>query len=177
VKQSVHLETPDHALLRQAPADRRGRNTPAVSRRNRDTVQAAFDAYYRGDMRRVAELADPDLVVTQTAEMPDAETFHGRRGFIEAIDTWRDAWDDLRVERIRTREIGDHVLTTVLQRARGKRSGVEVEGLTTSVFTLRAGRLVRWRMFADEENALEAVGYRAPARRGDWCAVSEARAS
>jgi ketosteroid isomerase-like protein len=177
VKQRVQLETQDHALHRQAPADRRGRKTPAVSRRNRDTVQAAFDAYDRGDMRRVAELADPGLVVTQTAEMPDAETFHGRRGFIEAIETWTDTWDDFRVERLRTREIGDHVLTTVRQRARGKRSGVEVEGLLTFVFTLKAGRLVRWRMFADEENALEAVGSRAPARRGDWCPVREARAS
>jgi ketosteroid isomerase-like protein len=140
-----------------------------VSRRNREAVQAAFDAYYRGDMRRVAELADPDLVVTQTAEMPDAETFHGRRGFIEAIDTWKEAWDDFRVERLSTRDIGDHVLTTVRQRARGKRSGVEVEGLFTFVFTLKAGRLVRWRMFADEENALEAVGLRPlqPARQSE----------
>ena len=130
----------------------------AASRQNREAVQAAFDAYYRGDMSRVAELADPDLVVTQTAEMPDAETFHGRRGFIEAIDSWEAAWDDFRVERLCTRDVGDHVLTTVRQRARGKRSGVEVEGLLTFVFTLKAGRLVRWRMFSDEEKALQAVG-------------------
>jgi ketosteroid isomerase-like protein len=129
-----------------------------VSRQNLETVQAAFEAYYRGDMGRVAELADPDLVVTQTAEMPDAETFRGRRGFIDAIEAWQEAWDDFRVERLCTRDIGDHVLTTVRQRARGKRSGVEVEGLFTFVFTLKAGRLVRWRMFADEDEALEAVG-------------------
>ncbi len=131
-----------------------------MSRQNLEAVQAAFDAYYRGDMRRVAELADPDLVVTQTAEMPDAETFHGRRGFIEAIDAWEEAWDDFRVERVCTRDVGDHVLTTVRQRARGRLSGVDVEGLFTFVFTLKAGRLVRWRMFADEAKALEAVGLR-----------------
>jgi ketosteroid isomerase-like protein len=141
-----------------AVADGRRRGPRAVSRRNRETVQAAFDAYYRGDMERVAELADPDLVVTQTAEMPDGETFRGRQGFAKAIDVWAEAWDDFRVERLCTRDIGDHVLTTVRQRARGKRSGVEVEGLFTFVFTLKAGRLVRWRMFADEEEALEAVG-------------------
>jgi hypothetical protein len=35
-----------------------------------------------------------------------------------------------------------------------------VEGLVTFVFTLKAGSLVRWRMFADEDEALEAVGLR-----------------
>jgi ketosteroid isomerase-like protein len=131
-----------------------------MSRQNLEAVQAAFDAYYRGDMERVAEFADPELVVTQTAEMPDAETFHGRLGLIQAIDAWEGAWDDFRVERLCAREIGDHVLTTVRQRARGRRSGVEVEGRFTFVFTLKAGKLVRWRMFADEEQAMEAVGLR-----------------
>ena len=134
-----------------------------MSRQNLEAVQAAFEAYYRGDMERVTELAHPNLVVTQTAEMPDAETFHGRRGFIDAIDAWAEAWDDVRVERLSTRDVGDHVLTTVRQRARGRRSGVEVEGRFTFVFTLKAGKLVRWRMFADESEALEAVGLRQPA--------------
>jgi ketosteroid isomerase-like protein len=129
-----------------------------MSRENLEAVQTALDAYYRGDMERVAELAHPDLVVTQTAEMPDAETFHGRRGFVKAFDAWEGAWEDFRSERLSMRDIGDHVLTTVRQRARGRRSGVEVEGLFTFVFTLKAGKLVRWRMFADEAKALEAVG-------------------
>jgi ketosteroid isomerase-like protein len=129
-----------------------------MSRLNLDAVQAAFDAYHRGDMERVAELADPDLVVTQSAELPDAETFQGRRGFIEAIDALGEGWDDFRVERLRTRDLGDHVLTTVRQRARGRRSGIEVEGLLTFLFTLKAGRIVRWQMFSEEARALEAVG-------------------
>jgi ketosteroid isomerase-like protein len=129
-----------------------------MSRLNLEAVQAAFDAYHRGDMQRVAELADPDLVVTQSAELPDAETFEGRRGFIEAIDALAEGWDDFRVERLRTRDLGDHVLTTVRQRARGRRSGIEVEGLLTFLFTLKAGRIVRWQMFSEEARALEAVG-------------------
>jgi ketosteroid isomerase-like protein len=128
-----------------------------MSRGNLELVQAAFDAYDRGDMDRAADFADPDVVVTQLAELPDAETFHGRRGFVEVIDAWEAAWDDIRVERLRTRELGDHVLTTVRQRARGRGSGIEVEGVFTFVFTVKVGKIVRWRMFADEAKALEAV--------------------
>jgi ketosteroid isomerase-like protein len=53
---------------------------------NIDVVDAAFEAYFSGDLERVVDFAHPDLVVTQPAETPDAETSHGPRGFIEAID-------------------------------------------------------------------------------------------
>jgi ketosteroid isomerase-like protein len=129
-----------------------------MSRRNLQAVEEAFEAYFRGDLDALADLADPDVVVTQIAELPDAETFHGRRGLIEVIDAWQAAWDDVRVERLSTRDMGDHVVTTIRQRARGRSSGVEVEGLFTFVFTLKEGRLVRWRMFVDAAQALEAVG-------------------
>jgi ketosteroid isomerase-like protein len=131
-----------------------------MSRRNLAVVEEAFEAYYRGDVGRAAELADPDIVVNQPAEMPETETFHGPQGFIEAIEKWEGEWDDFRVERLSTRAVGDHVLTTVRQRGRGKGSGAEVEGVFTFVFTLRAGKLVRWQMFADERQALEAVRLR-----------------
>jgi ketosteroid isomerase-like protein len=125
---------------------------------NLELVKAAFDAYGRGDLEGVADFADPAVVVTQLAELPDAETFHGRRGLIEVIEAWEAAWDDVRIERLHTREVGDNVLTTVRQRARGKGSGVEVEGVFTFVFTVKAGKLVRWQMFADEAKALAVVG-------------------
>jgi hypothetical protein len=136
-----------------------------MSRRNVETLQAAFDAYYRGDTERLAELADPGLVVTQLEELPDAQAFHGRRGFIEAIDNWERVWEDLRIEILRTRDIGDHVITTVRQRARGRGSGIDVEAGFAFVFSLKAGKVVRWRMFADEAEALEAVGEAPRARR------------
>lgn len=129
-----------------------------MSRQNLEIVAAAFNAYYSGDRERLAAFAHPDLVVTQPAETPDAETYHGPGGFIEAIEAWQGEWDDFRLERLRTRDLGDHVLTTVRQHGRGRRSGAEVEGEFTFVLTLDEGKLVRWQMFADEGAAIAAVG-------------------
>ena len=67
---------------------------------------------------------------------------------MEVIDEWEQAWEDYRVEPLRTCDVGEHVVTTVRQHARGRGSGIEVEGELTFVFTLKAGKLVRWRMFA-----------------------------
>lgn len=129
-----------------------------MTRENLEVVEAAFDAYYRGDVEALVDLADPGLVISQPAEAPETQTFHGPRGLIEAIDAWAGEWDDLRTQRLRTHAAGDHVVTTVHQRGRGKASGAEVEGTFTFVFTVKEGKLVRWQMFVDEARALKAVG-------------------
>jgi len=44
--------------------------------------------------------------------------------------------------------------------ARGKASGVEVDARGGHVWTLRAGRVVRWQVFGTKQEALEAAGLR-----------------
>jgi hypothetical protein len=44
--------------------------------------------------------------------------------------------------------------------ARGKSSGVEVDMRNWQIFTLRGGRVVRYRLFSTREQALEAAGLR-----------------
>jgi ketosteroid isomerase-like protein len=55
-------------------------------------------------------------------------------------------------------EAGDHVVVEVRERGRGKGSGVPFETTHFQVWTIRDGRLVRWLLFADKAEALEAVG-------------------
>ena len=129
-----------------------------MSRRNLDIVDQAFEAYFEGDLERVGDLTDPSLVITQFEELPDPETYRGRSGFFEAIAAWAAEWDDMHVERLRSVEAGDHVVTTMRQTGRGRVSGVEVTGEYSFVFTFRHGKLVRWQMFTDEAEALEVAG-------------------
>jgi ketosteroid isomerase-like protein len=57
-------------------------------------------------------------------------------------------------------DAGDEVVAMVShQRVWGRHSGIEIEMPPYAlVFTLRDGKVVRWRSFADQESALEAVG-------------------
>jgi len=52
------------------------------------------------------------------------------------------------------------VVVEVHERGEGKGSGVPFEQTHTQVWTLRDGKLVRWRLFTDRAEALEAVGLR-----------------
>jgi ketosteroid isomerase-like protein len=123
-----------------------------------EIVQAAIDAYFRGDERAWLELAAPDIVVTQFPDQLDVRDYHGRDGLVQVMADWIGTWDDWSIEVRRVRDVGGLVFVTALQRGRGKGSGVPVEGEVTLVFTVRQGVIARWQMFRSEQEALEAAG-------------------
>jgi len=129
-----------------------------MSQENVEIVRAAFEAFGEGDLEAVLSLCDENIEITQPAELPGAaRTQHGHAGVLEAFAIWPDLWDDYRVEVVRLSEIGDHVIATTTSRGRGKDSGVPVEMPFTFLFSVRAGKIMQWRLFIREEQALEAV--------------------
>jgi ketosteroid isomerase-like protein len=55
---------------------------------------------------------------------------------------------------------GDQVAVVVRYRARGRESGVEMEGRESALWTLRDGRVVRYAWFHGPADAFEAAGLR-----------------
>ena len=129
-----------------------------ISNQNIEIVQAAFDAYFRGDESAMLDHAAPDVVVTQFPDQPDVQDYHGHEGLLQVMAEWTDTWDDWSVEILHIREIGDRVLVDARQRGRGKGSGAPFEVEVAFVFTVRHEKIVRWQMFHSEQQALEAVG-------------------
>ena len=121
-----------------------------------EVVRAVIDGWLRGDPATLELIAD-DVVYVSPPTMPGATTYHGHEGVLQWVVDWRAEWIDyeLEVERIET--VADHVLSAERSRATGKRSGIEVDMQTFSLFTLRDGKIVRWQGFATEDEALEAA--------------------
>ena len=122
-------------------------------------VRKVMDAYLQGDQQAMLELIDPDVVVTQFADQPDAGPHHGHDEMLKAVTNWVDTWDDYAIELVDLEGIGDNVLVALRQRGRGKASGIEMEGHVYFVYTVGAGKIVRWQMFPSEREALEAAGH------------------
>ena len=127
---------------------------------NVEIVRAAFAAVERGDMESVLRFCDEDIVITQPTELPGAPPEQrGHQGVLEAFAVWPEQWDDYRVELLRLDAApGGKVFSTQRTRGRGKQSGVEVEMDFSFVFTLREGKITEWRLFVQEDQALEAAG-------------------
>jgi ketosteroid isomerase-like protein len=106
----------------------------------------------------VLRLCDEDIEIVQPPELPDvARQQRGHAGVLEAFAIWPQQWDDYEVEILGIAEIGAQVLVTTLQRGFGKGSGARVEARFSFLFSFRGGKIARWRMFMQEEQALEAA--------------------
>jgi ketosteroid isomerase-like protein len=129
-----------------------------MSQENVELVQAAFDAYFRGDEPGLLELVAADVVVTQFPEQVDVRDYHGHEGLRQVMAEWIGSWDDWSIQILGVRALGDLVLATARQRGRGRGSGAPMEAEATFVFTVRGGLIERWQMFSSEAQALEAQG-------------------
>ena len=65
-------------------------------------TQDIVDAYRRGDLEWLLEHTDPDVEIVQVPEIPDARTYSGHDGMVEALLDWPRQWEDFRItpERI-----------------------------------------------------------------------------
>jgi ketosteroid isomerase-like protein len=116
------------------------------------------DAFNRRDVDALATEADPEVELHEWPAVVGARTYHGPDGVREAIDSWFEVWEWMRVEVEDIVEAGDRVLITLHQRAKGTGSEAEVEIRSFNVYTFREGKAVRIELFTEREDALAAFG-------------------
>jgi ketosteroid isomerase-like protein len=128
-----------------------------MSEENVRTVRVVIEGWVRGDPATL-ELISEDVVYVAPPAMLGGGTYHGHEGVLQWVVEWRREWTDYELDVERFEDLGDQVLTFERNRAIGKRSGVEVDMQTVSLWTLRDGKVARWQGFASEAEALEAAG-------------------
>ena len=132
----------------------------AMSEENVEIVRNAFAAFERGDIEGVLRLCDEDIVITQPPDLPGVSPEQrGHRGVLEALAIWPEQWDEYRIELLRVDAApGGKVFVAQRSSGRGKQSGVEVNMDFSFVFTVHEGKISEWRLFMQEEQAVEAAG-------------------
>jgi|Tabmets5t2r1_1033131.scaffolds.fasta_scaffold09932_2 ketosteroid isomerase-like protein len=128
-----------------------------MSTGNIELVRRGYEAWNRGDLGGVLELVDPEFE-WEPVEIPWSGTMRTRGEFVSYLKSLGRIWETFRLEPEELREIGDAVLVVVLERARGRASGVEVEQRLVHLWSFRNGRAHRMQTFFSTRQALEAVG-------------------
>jgi ketosteroid isomerase-like protein len=135
-----------------------------MSQENVEIVRTLAEGFQHRQHERAFEFYDPEIewdASNLRQLIPDlAGVYHGHEGVRTYWRRWLSAWSDLRFEIQDLVDAGDEVVLLVgKQRQWGRHSGIATEfppyGM---VFTLRNGKVIRWKSYPDQESALEAAG-------------------
>ncbi len=127
-------------------------------------LRAAYAAFNRGDIDAAVEFCDPQIEWSEPAEFPGGGMYQGRDEAKRYLSQSRAAWADVISEPERFITNGDRIVVFVHARVRPKNSNDWQEVRLADVYTIRNGRAVAMRAFADRKEALRWVGVEDPSR-------------
>jgi ketosteroid isomerase-like protein len=84
--------------------------------------------------------------------------WHGPQGVLEMAADWVEGFDEFTMIGEELIDAGDAVVVRIRQEGRGASTGVPVQVTFWFVFSLKDAKVVRFEMFQDRNEALQAVG-------------------
>jgi uncharacterized protein len=122
------------------------------------TLREAYAAFNRGDMDAAVAGLDPQIEWTEPAEFPGGGAYHGRDAVKRYLTQSRAAWAEVNSEPEQFIPAGDRIVVFVHARVRPKDSNDWQDVKLADVYTVRSGKIVKMRAFADRQEALRWVG-------------------
>jgi ketosteroid isomerase-like protein len=130
-----------------------------MSEQNVRVVRGIYSALNRGDFDAALEAGHADVEHDWSRSVgPYQGIYRGREEIRRFWISFRDAVDELTFEVEDTIDAGEHVVALVRVHVRGRGSGVQVAARGPHVWTFRDGKVIRFRLFQEKAEALEAVG-------------------
>jgi ketosteroid isomerase-like protein len=121
---------------------------------NAELASKAFRAFERRDMAAIEELCHPDVEFDWSRRLLDPIVTHGYegiRGFFDEVDS---LFEEIVFEEEEVMQFGDEVLVVSTGHFKGRTSGVEVTARGANIWTIRDGKLARFRFYQTKEDAL-----------------------
>jgi ketosteroid isomerase-like protein len=130
-----------------------------MSRENVEMIRKSIEAFNRNDPDAAVEAMHPEVEWQTLDVLPDTATYRGREGVKEFWQVWHDTFRGFQLHLDACVPLSeDQVLATLRVSGEGAGSGAGVESPSFfQVLEIRDGQVVRARMFATEEEAIEAA--------------------
>ena len=129
-----------------------------MSRANLDTVRRIYEVWDKEGSPVSSGLLDPEIEWVNPPEAVEPGTRRGIEAFADAARTVAETFQGVRVEIERLMDAGERVVVIATLRGRGRGSGADVERRQGYVWTIRAGKAVRFEWFNDPAKAMDAAG-------------------
>jgi ketosteroid isomerase-like protein len=118
-----------------------------MSRENVEIVRRLYDAVAGRDTATVLALYDPDVEWDFTRHpfgpLLGGVVYRGHEGLRRFFGEMHEVWKGVEWELEQVFDAGEHVVTVVNQRVRGRTSGAKTEGSAVAVWTISKRMVVR----------------------------------
>jgi ketosteroid isomerase-like protein len=132
-----------------------------ASNENMELLRRFYESFNHGDLDSVLELCTHDVELykdPEVVEMVAAFTPRGQERVAQYLRGWLESWSDYQARPQEFLQSGDEVAAFTQLRARGKNSQFEIEGDMADMFTVRDGRIARFRLYVERSDALGSLG-------------------
>ena len=130
-----------------------------MSPENVEFIRRLYEAVNTAGLGAAVDFAHPEIEVVPPPIWPEASGVKGLESVQEWARQWMETFDSFRAEPKRYLEAGgERVVVYVRDTGRIKGSGAEIDAQLVHVWTLRDGKIIRWEIFTDEAQALDAAG-------------------
>jgi len=121
---------------------------------NTDIVKSAYDAFGRADIPALVDLLDESVEWTAPMTLPQGGQFSGKDQVVQFFQGIGAAWESLSVQLEASGAISDDLVVAVVTGSGELRSGGRASYGATHVFTVRGGKITRFREYTDLDKAL-----------------------
>jgi ketosteroid isomerase-like protein len=131
-----------------------------MSRENVEIVRRLWQAFVDGGLDALMEYFDREVNWRAMEGAPDdVGEMNGRDAVRRYLQDWLDTFEDITSVPVELLDCGDdHVVATIHVTGRARLSGIETELRYAVVYTIRDGKIVRGREYAERQQAVAAVG-------------------
>jgi ketosteroid isomerase-like protein len=129
-----------------------------MSQENVDALRAFWQTWNTSEAPDLS-LLDPDVTYEDTI-LPDhvGETYRGPEGVARAVARWFEPFEEITISLERIVGEGDCLVSVHIVRTKARHTGIEFESPLAYVYTLREGKVIRFKSFWDPQQALESAG-------------------
>jgi ketosteroid isomerase-like protein len=123
-----------------------------------ETIFAAYEAWSRRDLDALLDVVHPDAEARPILGANiGASVYRGREGLREWFRDLHQEWETFQTRVTRIDARGDRAVLTLDVHARGRASGVVIDGDLYHLVELRDGMILRLEAFRDRDAAMQAL--------------------
>ena len=127
-----------------------------MSKKSVEIIAELYEALARRDLPAIMDLIDPEIIVSQTGQLPWGGEYHGFEGVQQFFtELYRSIESQLAVEEFV--DAGDKVIVIGSTRGRVRATGAQFNIRAVHIWRVKGGRGIRFEPSVDTPKMLEAL--------------------